>query len=184
MSALKYALAMLGAGGAMGLAGEAAATTIVPTPVSATSSPVDIALEGGPAQFYYGVGMGEFGPKTFFGTNDDGYVGVVGSDNTMPAADEVFRANDRVKTATVLGPSVTPFFSGDAYVHLAFNANGNSYVGLGHVDSAANLVDITYDQVDHFNTAVPEPATWALMIGGFGLAGATLRSRCRQALSA
>jgi hypothetical protein len=29
------------------------------------------------------------------------------------------------------------------------------------------------------NGAVPEPATWALMISGFGLAGATLRRRAR-----
>ena len=27
------------------------------------------------------------------------------------------------------------------------------------------------------NNAVPEPATWAMMIGGFALAGATLRRR-------
>ena len=27
------------------------------------------------------------------------------------------------------------------------------------------------------DSAVPEPATWAMMIGGFGLAGATLRRR-------
>jgi len=33
-------------------------------------------------------------------------------------------------------------------------------------------------------TAVPEPASWALMIGGFGLAGAALRTRRRMALSA
>lgn len=33
-------------------------------------------------------------------------------------------------------------------------------------------------------TAVPEPASWALMITGFGLAGATLRRRGREGLSA
>ena len=31
--------------------------------------------------------------------------------------------------------------------------------------------------VTGFNAAVPEPATWALMISGFGLAGASLRRR-------
>ena len=31
--------------------------------------------------------------------------------------------------------------------------------------------------------AIPEPASWALMIGGFGLAGAALRTRRRQALA-
>ncbi|MEW5687053.1 MAG: PEPxxWA-CTERM sorting domain-containing protein [Pseudomonadota bacterium] len=34
------------------------------------------------------------------------------------------------------------------------------------------------------NTAVPEPATWALVIGGFGLAGATLRRRRRETFAA
>ena len=33
-------------------------------------------------------------------------------------------------------------------------------------------------------TAVPEPATWALMIGGFGMAGALLRRQRRMTLAA
>lgn len=37
--------------------------------------------------------------------------------------------------------------------------------------------------VERLGGAVPEPATWALMIGGFGLAGATLRRR-RAAMAA
>ena len=32
-------------------------------------------------------------------------------------------------------------------------------------------------RVAGFGTAVPEPTTWALMIAGFGLAGAGLRRR-------
>jgi len=31
--------------------------------------------------------------------------------------------------------------------------------------------------------AVPEPASWALMLGGFGLVGGAMRSRRRQAVS-
>jgi len=33
----------------------------------------------------------------------------------------------------------------------------------------------TLEHFDHLPTAVPEPATWAMMIAGFGLAGAGLR---------
>jgi len=31
--------------------------------------------------------------------------------------------------------------------------------------------------------AVPEPASWAMMLGGFGLVGGAMRSRRRQAVS-
>ena len=37
---------------------------------------------------------------------------------------------------------------------------------------------------DNTSTGVPEPAVWALMIGGFGLAGASLRRRRVAALAA
>lgn len=54
------------------------------------------------------------------------------------------------------------------------------------------LTSVTFTQINSFNGAivagvtvnggVPEPATWSLMIGGFGLAGAALRRR-RRALA-
>ena len=46
--------------------------------------------------------------------------------------------------------------------------SGDSVVGQIDYQLAFRLTD---------SGAVPEPATWALMIGGFGLAGATLRRR-------
>ena len=39
-----------------------------------------------------------------------------------------------------------------------------------------------YNPTVSLAVAVPEPATWAMMIGGFGLAGGAMRRRQRQAL--
>jgi hypothetical protein len=59
--------------------------------------------------------------------------------------------------------------------------NGGTFVG------AVDNVGFTFgDNTQTYNfevAAVPEPATWAMMIAGFGLAGATLRRR-RSAVSA
>ena len=48
--------------------------------------------------------------------------------------------------------------------------------GLSGGTRRGYTVQGTFDW-DNDPVAVPEPATWALMIGGFGLAGATLRRR-------
>lgn len=37
-------------------------------------------------------------------------------------------------------------------------------------------------EVQFFGGAVPEPASWAMMVGGFGLAGLAMRRRQRTAL--
>jgi len=40
----------------------------------------------------------------------------------------------------------------------------------------------TYNQLDNVQVsgAVPEPASWALMLGGFGVVGGAMRSRKRS----
>ena len=49
----------------------------------------------------------------------------------------------------------------------------------GYYFGVRNLSTLTKDVA-----AVPEPSTWALMIGGFGLAGVSLRARRRTAIAA
>ena len=56
--------------------------------------------------------------------------------------------------------------------HLAFGETGiRAVVITGNNDIAVDTIGFKA------GNAVPEPATWALMIGGFGLAGVSLRRR-------
>jgi len=52
--------------------------------------------------------------------------------------------------------------------------------GYGLIEVPQSYLTFTIADIP---AAVPEPASWALMVGGFGLAGATLRRRRSQALA-
>ena len=68
-----------------------------------------------------------------------------------------------------------PRWASTNFSKLVFNVAPGSYtfdVTGVTVQAFVNGVDVRLD-----TAAVPEPATWALMIGGFGAAGATLRRR-------
>jgi hypothetical protein len=101
------------------------------------------------------------------------------------------RANDKVFTLSAYNDA------GKLLERLSFDATDPAYLKgfygferatndisrfevQGYYFGARSLSTLTKDVV----AAVPEPTTWALMIGGFGLAGATLRTRRRDLLSA
>lgn len=74
-----------------------------------------------------------------------------------------------VQTWTHYTGVVTILSGGNYLANFAFNTNGSD------VNWAK---DIVIDRA-YITSAVPEPATWGLMITGFGLAGAALRRRRR-----
>lgn len=60
---------------------------------------------------------------------------------------------------------------------LFWNGGSTPYVGTGN---QAGFAGVTYGNI---NGAVPEPATWALMLIGFGAVGTGMRHRRRQSVS-
>ena len=76
---------------------------------------------------------------------------------------------------TLIGYSKT-FAHSASTLSLGIRASGAGWQGGGDEAWGIDNIKLTYD--GHGGTGgVPEPATWALMIAGFGLAGATLRRR-------
>jgi hypothetical protein len=69
---------------------------------------------------------------------------------------------------------------------LAANVDFHAVGSLGYQDVLIMVSDGPF-QIDNLvlgdPSAVPEPATWAMMIAGFGLVGATARRRIRPALA-
>ncbi len=90
---------------------------------------------------------------------------VLGTGMTIRGGDADIKPADGDQTSALSNRLVTLLFSGDDMKNvtgLRFSATGNAF---------------EFDNVDVATAAVPEPATWATMFGGFALMGAVLRAR-------
>jgi PEP-CTERM motif len=76
--------------------------------------------------------------------------------------------NDVVGTGVIVNPSAP---------------DGTSYFRLSTNGGVGDTMLVTSIRLDT-GGGVPEPASWALMIGGFGMAGAVLRRRSTAAIAA
>lgn len=122
------------------------------------------------------------------GDNDDGTISQVATDSVSGKAYDTFFTKS-------LGPGsytvVITEFDNFGPANLADGFDGSSFVGFGDTSGVANNPRDGHWAFDVLNVAsasqagvVPEPATWGLMIGGFGLTGAMLRRRRQAAATA
>jgi hypothetical protein len=84
-------------------------------------------------------------------------------------------------------PTPIRFTNGDNFIGLrAVTSAGDAFYGFAFTTNNV-LNSIGFETVANATitatTAVPEPATWALLIGGFGMAGAALRRRERATVT-
>ena len=116
-----------------------------------------------------------------FGGRLPTHAGLVWTDGNNPITFEAFDQNG-VSLGVVVGNHATPGFTGQTdedRFYGAINAGGISRLTI------ANPPGIEIDHIQYgFANAVPEPASWAMMIGGFALAGAAARRRHRAIVAA
>lgn len=206
-SALRYLGALAAIGGVSALASQANATITTInygglTP--GTDNHYDIYLAGSYEYTYFNNTQQhafDCGPKcSGTHTNVDEYIfnglnAQFGDTTTiagLPSLGESFHDDFiHTYTETVTSETNVPdtvFESGLAsgdYIHLKFNAGGTDYLGTAHFTNGFHpgLDFIEYDTLANVQAAsagVPEPEVWALLIAGFGLAGAGLRRRRAQ----
>ncbi|HMI18154.1 MAG TPA: PEPxxWA-CTERM sorting domain-containing protein [Sphingomonas sp.] len=132
------------------------------------------------AQFTFTSSMGDFGngPKSLTTLAANGDAGILGEGGSPYTPDSSSPYQASVKP---LGP----FGVGDGYYGIHFTIGDETEYGYFTVDGGGTHVSaVDYGAaVVAPPPAVPEPAIWAEMILGFGMAGAALRRR-QSALSA
>ncbi len=84
-------------------------------------------------------------------------------------------------------PTTIPYSNGDNFLGLEVALNGQDYFGFAYT---TNMVLNSYGfetvpgQAITATTAVPEPASWAMLIAGFCGVGGVMRSRTRKRMPA
>lgn len=125
-----------------------------------TLDPIAYDLRGNRSGFTLGPGTG-----TGFSSIASGSVGPVVDTNSA----------DLAAFSRIGGGTFTPLFS--TLTALMYSQSGGA-VDAGQVTTAQGTLTLTYDYTAVPQAAaLPEPATWATMLGGFGLLGLALRRR-------
>jgi hypothetical protein len=121
--------------------------------------------------------------------NWSGFSTVTAGSSTFGLGSAIMLVNDGSEFSQQLstgGSIMGPFGSGTSTAMLApgnylLTLNPNHRVGAGSTIGADAQLSIDWS-INPMAGAVPEPASWAMLIAGFGLVGATMRRRQRAQL--
>ncbi len=161
---MRYAIALAATAAALGLAAPAAAATYTFTLSGDYSASWDLDSNAIPDSFLpwrarYSNVTGTFDGLTGSSATIDFYTDVLDGGLTISDNATSIVLADPCGQVLFSGPTSAPTFLLGTY-NLLNNSNNNAAVQLVIAEAAA---------------AVPEPATWAMMIAGFGLVGGAMR---------
>ncbi|HTI30980.1 MAG TPA: PEPxxWA-CTERM sorting domain-containing protein [Sphingomonas sp.] len=140
------------------------------------------AAPAGDASRYLALGTGATATVNFAGLSLRTISVYLGSIDSYNRIDVLNRAGNVIKTWT---GNDQPPHNGDWF---AAATNRRLFMNFGQGDDVGAVrfsssgVAFEFDSIGGTIAGVPEPASWALMIGGFGLIGGTLRRRQRTAV--
>jgi hypothetical protein len=81
------------------------------------------------------------------------------------------------------GANALTFNTSASTLTISFQAHGSGFQGGSDESWGIDNLSLTLNDVRTTAPAVPEPATWAMMLTGFGLVGGALRRRGKLALA-
>jgi hypothetical protein len=156
---------------------SANAATVIETDLDATFGGTQITLAGAPSpQYTFFLEGGMFGTTKAYLVGNDGALisgpGVVVVGPTTSTFSQRYATNDGI-------------FGYEGNLDLRFSSLGVAYEGTAAIVNNGYTIDrITFDAVNVVGGpvagAVPEPATWAMLILGFGIAGSAMRRARRN----
>lgn len=110
--------------------------------------------------------------------------GAFGGEQTITATAFDALTNAVLGTLSVTAPGTNNFDSMFTTSFFSFLGAGNAVkLSFTAAGSATRSRDAFLDNVSVIGAAVPEPASWVMMLGGFGLIGGALRSSRRTSVS-
>lgn len=160
------------------------------------SALLDVALRGNDAGSYVALSFGFDSANSYFikvqDNDGDGFFDRYGFDTGNNDLNGPFQGLTPFQTGNIdvsisgTTATLTIVRAGgfiESFSHNYGFAPGSATVGFG-INRLGVADNFTFDAVRGAAPGVPEPAAWAMMIGGFALAGAATRKRSRTAVLA